>query len=157
MNFRAWSKRCRGTHSVRLIAVLVGITFLPGAASAGLTETNTRGRVCRNEPCHIETFSGGYFFKGKTRPSEQGQKVKFFYKRRGRPWRVFGDPDSNKVFVSTDGTPYDRINDEHKWREHFDINGGFPHRRWILKAKFLRQEGYASSSEWVRVRVAYGD
>ena len=64
-----------------------------------------------------------------------------------------------EAFISVDGTPTDRINKRRKWREHFDINGftGFPHRRWILKAKFIRQDGLKASSQWVRVRAAYGD
>ncbi len=139
--------------------VLLALMF-PLVADAGLRETTTRGRVCRNEPCHVETFSGGYFFRGTTRPSREGQIVAFSYKRRGSTnWHRFGDKGSNKVFISVDGTPFDRINDDHRWREHFDINGftGYPHRRWILRAKFERQDGFASSAEWVRVRAAYGD
>ena len=140
---------------------VIALSIVPPAMAGGLTKTETNGRICHNEPCHIETFSGGYFFRGNTRPSQRGQTIKFFYKRVGRQiWHQFGRPGSErKVFISVDGTPSDRINRRHKWREHFDINGftGFPHRRWILKAKFIRQDGMKASSEWVRVRAAYGD
>ena len=141
-----------------LVIVSLTTSVLTLAPAAALVDTTTRGRVCRNEPCRLETFSGGYFFRGSTRPSETGQKVVFFYKRRGCcRWHRFGTEGSNRVFVSTDGTPYDLINTEHRWREHFDVNGGFPHTRWVLKAQFLRQDGYERSSDRVRVRTVFGD
>ncbi len=37
-------------------------------------KTVTSGRICKKEPCHIETFSGGYFFKGRVRPSARGRR-----------------------------------------------------------------------------------
>lgn len=74
-------------------------------------------------------------------------------------WHRFGQEGSGKVFISPDGTTSDLINSDHEWREHFDINGftGYPHRRWVLRARFLRQDGYGGSAEWVRARAAYGD
>jgi hypothetical protein len=142
-------------------------SLLVGICAAGLTigpagaliDTRTNARVCRNEPCHVETFSGGYFIKGSVNPSKPGQKVKFDYKRRGtHNWHSFGrGEDSNKVFVSTDGTPSDRLNERDRFREHFDIGGGFPHRNWVLRARFIRQDGYAGSGHRVPVRIAFGD
>ena len=152
-------KRCVRTSIVSAISLVV----FAAPASAGI-DTTTTGHVCGNEPCHVETFSGGYFFTGKTRPSQRGQKVWFSYKRAGtHNWHQFGEQDpqgSRKVFISLDGTrSFDRITRDNRWREHFDINGftGFPHRRWVLRAVFPRQDGYSRSVEWVNVRAAYGD
>jgi hypothetical protein len=143
----------------RLLLVGICATGLAVAQAGVLTETHTNARVCRNEPCHVETFSGGYFIKGRTSPSKQGQKVKFQYKRRGtHNWHTFGRGEgTNKTFYSVDGTPFDRLNDEHRFREHFDIGGGFPHRNWVLRARFIRQDGYAGSGHRVPVRIAFGD
>ena len=148
-----------------LLPLTLASVTLYGVAgpASGAIDTTTRGRVCRNEPCHVETFSGGYFFEGTTRPSQVGQKVWFSYKRAGTHvrWHQFGEPqDSRKVFISVDGSrSFDRITRDNHWREHFDINGftGYPHRHWILRAVFPRQDGFARSVEWVRVRAAYGD
>ncbi len=147
----------------KLLVVCMVVAGCVGATSTawGLKNTETRGRLCRNEPCHVETFSGGYYFKGTTRPSQQGQKVFFFYKRRGsNKWHLFGrGSDTKKPFYCPDGTPFDRINGDHRWRELVDINGftGYPHRRWVFRATFVRQDGYAASSTMVRVKAAYGD
>jgi hypothetical protein len=144
---------------IGLVAAMLCLA-LAGSA-AGLTQTDTRGRVCphREEPCRVETFSGGYTFKGATHPSLDGQIVKFSYKRRGdHPWHKFGRRNSDKAFISLDGTPYDELKDHH-FRERFDINGfeGFPNRHWILRAKFIQQDGYEHSVQWVRVTAHYGD
>lgn len=144
------------------ITVVLGMcsAILFANAAVALTPTRTNGLICQDEPCHIETFSGGYIFRGITRPSQRGQKVVFEYKRAGSStWHRFGQEGSGKVFISPDGTTSDLINSDHEWREHFDINGftGYPHRRWVLRARFLRQDGYGGSAEWVRARAAYGD
>ncbi len=143
-----------------LAVSLAGFALISSAALA-LTSTTTHGRVCDDEPCHIETFSGGYVFKGRTRPSQRGQVVRFAFKRVGaNKWHRFGRPgNTRKAFISPDGSPFDRINRHHTWREHFDINGfaGSPHRHWKLRARFIRQDGYRSSFEIVRVDAFYGD
>ena len=124
-------------------------------------KTVTSGRICKKEPCHIETFSGGYFFKGRVRPSARGQKVYFAYRRVSKTrWHRFGKGSSSKkVFVVTDGTTYDRVNRRGYYRELIDINGftGYPHRKWILRATFPPQGRYLKSAAKVRVRAAYGD
>jgi hypothetical protein len=109
----------------------------------------------------METFSGGEAFKGATRPSEKGQKVTFEYRRRGSTrWRRLGTRSGGgKAFYSTDGTSFARVRSNGRWREHIDINGyrGYPQRRWVLRAKFLRQDGYRKSDVSVRVLAGYGD
>lgn len=140
--------------------IAIGVCFALSSSAFGLTPTNTTGRVCRNEPCRVETFSGGYTFRGATHPSLKGQIVKFSYRRRSSSnWHPFGRRNSKKAFISLDGTPYDELNAHHRFRERFDINGfsGFPNRHWILRAKFIQQDGYEHSVEWVRVTAHYGD
>lgn len=150
----------RGAALKRLLFITGAIVFGTVGAQAGeLIETNTNARICRNEPCRVETFSGGYYVKGGTHPSKTGQKVKFEYKRRGSEnWHRFGrTEESTRTFVSTDGTAFDRLNDGSRFREHFDIQGGFPHRRWVIRARFQRQDGYKASADRVPVRIAFGD
>ena len=134
---------------------------VPPKRVESVKKTVTSGRICKKEPCHIETFSGGYFFKGRVRPSARGQKVYFAYRRVSKTrWHRFGKGDSSKkVFVVTDGTTYDRVNRRGYYRELIDINGftGYPHRKWVLRATSPYQGRYLRSAAKVRVRAAYGD
>ncbi len=127
-----------------------------------LTRTTEHGRACRVEALsHLKTFSGATTSKGTLHRRTEGHIVPFAYQRvEGARWHRFGPTrDSRKVFVSLDGTPFERINRHHRWREHFDINGfaGFPRRRGKLRARFIRQDGLSSSQVALRVRAAYGD
>lgn len=152
-----------------LLLLLASATSSPANPSGSVTskrvepvrKTVTTGRICRKEPCHVETFSGGYFFKGRVRPSARGQKVYFAYRRVAKTrWHRFGKGSSSKkVFVVTDGTTYDRVNRRGQFRELIDINGftGYPHRKWVLRVTFPRQRQYLRSATKVRVRAAYGD
>ena len=133
---------------------LVLATLVPALA---LTKTTTWGKVCghRCPQRRLETF-GGYIFKGTTKPSRQGQIVRFAYKRPWeKRWHRFGRRRSQKAFERlTWGKPIARVNAYHRWRIFFA-----PYRtgRWVLRAKFIRQDGYASSSVKRRVRVIYSD
>jgi hypothetical protein len=146
------------------LGIAVGLT-LPWSTSLGAPhaarKTKTTGKICRDEPCYLETFSGGDVFKGRTRPSDKGQKVVFEYRRRGSTkWHRLGTRSGGgKAFYSADGTSFTKLRSNGRWREHIDINGfrGYPQRRWVLRAKFLRQDGYRKSDVTVRVLAGYGD
>lgn len=141
--------------------VLAAVLFVLGPAAFALVATDTNGDVCRGRECphhHIETFSGGYDFKGETRPSREGQEVTFAYKRRGTTkWHPFSTPQDHACFVARRAVAL--VDDQHKWKKHFDINGFTcsPHRRFLLRARFPRQGEFGASSVIVRVRAFYGD
>ena len=101
----------------------------------------------------------GYTFKGKTRPSREGQLVVFHFKRRGTDnWRRFkvGPADGrNAFFVLDHERPRDRINRRHRWAVFF--TPGAKPGRWVLRAKFIRQAGFESSAVKQRVRVRRSD
>ncbi len=134
------------------IALVVGVTAaLLGGSAQAITKTNTKGDVSDRK---MEQF-GGYTFKGSTRPSRRGQVVVFHFKRAGtNHWRKFktGPADGrNAFFILDHERPRDRIRN-HRWRVFF-TPGARP-GRWVLRARFLRQDGFASSNvkRWVRVR-----
>jgi hypothetical protein len=146
---------------VIVVACVVASTGSPSSSVPVAAKTKTTGKICRDEPCYIETFSGGDVFKGRTRPSEKGQKVVFEYRRRGSAtWHRLGTRSGGgKAFYCTDGTSSTKLRSNGRWREHIDINGfrGYPKRRWVLRAKFLRQDSYRKSDVSVRVLAGYGD
>jgi hypothetical protein len=137
---------------VGLVATSICLAPLP---AWGGTETTTTGRV--NDRT-MEQF-GGYTFKGKTRPSREGHLVVFHFKRRGtNNWRRFkvGPADGrNAFFVLDHERPRDRINGRHRWRTFF--TPGAKPGRWVLRAKFIRQDGFGSSAVKQRVRVRLSD
>jgi hypothetical protein len=126
------------------------VALLGGSAQA-IIKTNTKGDVSDND---MEQY-GGYTFKGSTRPSRRGQVVVFHFKRAGtNNWRKFktGPADGrNAFFILDHERPRDRIRN-HRWKV-FLTPGARP-GRWVLRAKFLRRDGFASSNvkRWVRVR-----
>ena len=145
-------------HVKRLIAVMVfGVVVAGLAPASALTKTRTWGKVCghRCPQRRLETF-GGYVFKGTTKPSRWGQIVRFAYKRPWETrWHTFGRRRSQKAFKHlTPGKPIARVNAYHRWRIFFS-----PYRtgRWVVRARFIRQDGYASSSVKRWIRVFYGD
>jgi hypothetical protein len=141
------------------LMLAVFLSFALAAPALSLTDTTTRGRVCGHK-CpqrRLETF-GGYVFKGRTKPSKRGQVVRFYFRRKGKSeWHQFGKYSTtgvNPAFRSLNANRrYAKIR-SHRWRVTFA-----PYRagRWILKAKFLKQNGYASSSVRKRVRVVYSE
>jgi hypothetical protein len=143
-----------------VVASIVG-TLLFGPSAIALVATDTNGDVCRGRECphhHIETFSGGYVFRGTTSPSRAGQVVEFSYKKRGATtWRSFDTPKNHACFVSNGSSA--QIDDQHGWKKRFDINGFTcsPTRRFVLRARFPQQGNFGGSAVRVRVRAFYGD
>ncbi|MGH2701548.1 MAG: hypothetical protein ACRDJ2_07200 [Actinomycetota bacterium] len=133
--------------------VLAGIVIasLLAVPAQALTKTNTKGDVSDKD---MEQF-GGYTFKGSTRPSRRGQVVVFHFRRVGtNNWRGFktGPADGrNAFFILDHNRPRDLIKN-HRWKVF--LTPGVRPGRWVLRAKFLRQDGLASSNvkRWVRVR-----
>jgi hypothetical protein len=134
---------------VGVIAASVSLAALPAWA---VTETTTRGRV--NDRT-MEQF-GAYTFKGTTRPSDKGHIVDFHFRpvgtERWRPFKVGPADGRNAFFVLDHNRPRDRINSRHRWKILF-TPGARP-GRWVLRARFIRQDGLARSAvkRWVRVR-----
>ena len=129
------------------------------APALSLTDTSTKGRICGHK-CpqrRLETF-GGYTFKGRTNPSKRGQVVRFYFHKKGKSrWHQFGKYKTsgiNPAFRSLNvNRRYSRIR-FHRWGLKF---APYKPGRWVLKAKFLRQNGYASSSVVKHVRVEYSE
>ena len=138
-----------------IVFIATLVCLAPLQAWGGLTETATTGRV--NDRT-MEQF-GGYTFKGKTRPSRTGQFVVFHFKRPGTEhWRRFkvGPADGrNAFFVLDHGRARDSINSRHRWKIFF--TPGAKPGGWVLRAKFIRQNGFASSAVKQRVRVRRSD
>ena len=132
-----------------VVALWVGLAVAASSMpAAALVDTSTTGKVCGHE-CpqkRLENF-GGYTFSGITRPSEAGQEVEFSYKRAGTSrWKDFGDGFNTYGEGSTT-----RIDGRHRWS--LDFSPSVEPGRYVLRAKFPPQDGYASSKtqEWVRV------
>ena len=139
------------------LAVVVCLSFAAPALS--LTDTTTRGKVCGHEcpQSRLETF-GGYVFKGRTKPSRRGQVVRFYFHKKGKSeWHQFGNYNTsgiNPAFRSHNANRrYAKVRSQ-RWRLRF---GPYKPGRWVLKAKFLRQDGYASSSVRKHVRVVFSE
>lgn len=146
---------------VVMIVLLAGAVSVASPAGA-LTDTRTRGDVCGNR-CpdrSFETFSA-QTFKGSTRPSLSHQAVKFYFKREGTTgWRRFGskDPEGTspafKSLEESHGRAHAHIRNDHTWRLEFSA---YKEGRWVLMAKFERQDGYAASSVRRHVTVHFSD
>jgi hypothetical protein len=133
-----------GTHGVDFS---VADFSIPGAEpepepepEPALIRTTTSGDVSDRS---MEQY-GGYTFKGKTKPSKRGQKVVFHYKRpNANKWRRFkvGLADGRNAFFL--------------WKIWF--TPGVKLGKWLLRAKFLRQDVYKASSVVRRVKVRASD
>jgi hypothetical protein len=140
-----------------MLAVALSFSFASPALS--LTDTTTRGKICGHE-CpqrRLETFSA-YVFKGRTKPSKRNQVVRFYFRKKGKSeWHQFGGYKTsgvNPAFRSLIAKRrYAKIR-SHRWRLTF---APYKPGRWLLKAKFLKQNGLASSSVRKRVRVVYSE
>lgn len=141
-----------------ILAIALSFSFAAPPAPS-LTDTTTRGRICGHK-CpqrRVETF-GGYVFKGRTNPSKRGQVVRFYFRKKGKSeWHQFGKYNTsgtNPAFRSLNvNRRYAKVR-SHRWRLVF---APYKPGRWVLKAKFLRQNGYTSSSVRRRVRVIYSE
>ena len=132
-----------------LVVFVVGLIGIGNVASAAI-DTETTGDVCGNGcPDHsFGTFSA-QTYKGATRPSEGDQIIKFYFKRKGTSkWHRFGRKDPNgtsPAFKSIEGhgLGHAHIKDDGTWRFRFSA---YQEGRWVLMAKFHRQDGYAASA-----------
>ena len=147
----------RQAATVALVSVILLLSSVPAKAAI---DTTTLGKVCGHlcPQRHLSTF-GGYVFKGGTWPSQAGQTIRFDYRKRGRQsWNRFGrynPTGTRKAFrILRKGPPTDRLNRDHRFRIWFS-----PYKtgRWVVRARFVQQDGYAASSRRVRVRVTYSD
>jgi hypothetical protein len=106
----------------------------------------------------LEQFAG-YVFRGRTKPSLRGQFVYFQYKRPWRTrWHLFktqADPAGLGFYVLDGDQPRDAINRRHRWRILFTptVRPG----RWMLRAVFRVQDGYARSVVVEKYRVRASD
>jgi hypothetical protein len=140
--------------------ILATAGLLAIATPAGaLFDTKTNGYICTN---HCPDYSFGTFsaqtFKGATRPSRSDQTVNFYYRREGtNEWHRFGreDPEgTSPAFKSLDGHAHAHIKNDNRWRFEFSA---YKEGRWVLMAKFVRQDGYAASSVRRHVTVHYSE
>jgi hypothetical protein len=101
----------------------------------------------------------GLHLQGQDATVREGQLVVFHFKRRGTDnWRRFkvGPADGrNAFFVLDHERPRDRINRRHRWAIFF--TPGTKPGRWVLRAKFIHQDGFESSAVRQRVRVRRSD
>jgi hypothetical protein len=141
-----------------LTVLIVGLIGVSGPAGA-LVDTRTRGHICTN---HCPDNSFGTFsaqtFKGSTRPSKSDQIVNFYYKREGtNEWHRFGREDpsgTSPAFKSLDGHAHAHMKYDHRWRFEFSA---YKEGRWVLMARFIRQDGYAASAVRKHVTVHYSE
>lgn len=142
----------------RRILVVAGTVLMLSPVALAAIATRTTGKIC-GHMCPQRTLEnhGGYTFKGSTRPSKAGQVVRFSYKRPGaKQWQRFKvrRASGSGFFVLDHSRSSDRINSNHEWSVFFtpSVRPG----RYILRAAFPGQGGYAASSvsRWVRVRAS---
>ena len=149
-------------NRIAVVAVALSLLAVPLAPAAAATATDTTARVCcpaagENQ---LENF-GGYRFKGTVAPSRAGQIVRFSYKRpRADRWRPFkvagpGGADGHGFYVLNRDRPRDRLSSDNRFSAYFtpSVDPG----RWLLRAVFPAQDGYARSADIVRVEVSGSD
>lgn len=138
-----------------------------------LVETVTSGDVCHlYTGCptrRLETFSGGYVFKGQTVPSDSRQRVNFSYRLGDSRWHPLGRLASKSAaLVSIEDTAHAFIDSRHRWRIRFDIGpGAFDfencrgrecyEQRIKLRAVYPAQGDFASSQIVISLTAHYGD
>ena len=154
-----------------LLAIASTVMSITVPASAA-TRTDTNGRltssnfddgVCRRD-CPM-SVPGQYRFKGHTDPSREGHKVVFHYRRPGRQWHRFetapdGALGGGDRFVVTGGRerPVDRVDAAGRWRIPFTVWDVYSHENWELRARFIRQDGFAPSKVIIPVFIEdFGD
>ena len=148
----------------RLLGILtvLAVLGLPAAAgAAGRTATDTTARVCcPSRPSgELENF-GFYVFKGTVTPSRGGQLVRFSYKRpKADEWRPFkvagpGGADGTGFYVLDRKRPADKVGREGRFSVEFTPS--VAKGRWLLRAVFPAQDGFARSADVVRVEVSGG-
>lgn len=142
-------------RKARLILLGTILTLLPGIAASSTT-TNTVGRICEST-CpdkELETYREA-IFKGTTIPSNKDQQIVFLCKRaNGQEWHRFG----TKKSYFTGFTAQAVTAGDGRWRFTFMPTEGpgfsAPAKQdFFIKAKFLPQDGFESSSVRKRVTV----
>jgi hypothetical protein len=141
------------------LMLAVALSFSFAAPALSLTDTTTEGKICGHlcPQKRLETF-GGYVFKGRTKPSKRGQIVRFYFHKKGKSeWHQFGKYKTSGIYPAfrshNVNRRYAKVRSQ-RWSLRF---GPYKPGRWVLKAKFFRQNGYASSSVIKHVRVVFSE
>lgn len=146
-----------------VIAVVASLMTAPMSSANAATDTNTSGRLTSynyDGPCWRNcelAVPGRYVFRGTTAPSRPGQKVVFHYRKGpGHPWQRFDTGDccgAKDRFNSK--RAYDYVDADGRWKLAFTPWDVCCRRNWQLRAKFLRQGGYAPSRVIIPVFIGY--
>ena len=143
----------------RIVVVLALCALvLPAAPAAAARRTDTNARV--SDSGELENF-GLHTMSGYVRGAREGQRVRFSYKRPNadewRPFKVAGDDgaDGTGFFVLNRKRPVDKV--DGRGRFSVDFTPSVAPGRWLLRAVFPAQDGFAKSADVVRVEVSGGD